>query len=161
LSPQDRLKALAEIKRVGKKDAYFLFSSHNLNTVDRIFNDRLIEFRSRRSRNPRKLVASLASLWRLAVLYLLNGNPRAFKARDFAVINDGMGRYHTRISWLLLSLAKHMGYNYFVKPQAQVKQLQSLGFHHIQVFAGDGREIPDESELAELPDEWVHYYCRI
>jgi SAM-dependent methyltransferase len=161
LSPQDRLMALAEIKRVGKKGAYFLFSSHNLNIVDRIFNDRLIEFQSRRSRNPRKLVGSLASLWRLAVLYVLNGNPRALKARDFAVINDGMGRYHTRISWLLLSLMRHMGYNYFIKPHAQVRQLRSLGFHHIQVFADDGREIADEAELAALPDAWVHYSCRI
>src|SRR5262249_24810237 len=96
-----------------------------------------------------------------AVLTLLNERPRVLKARDFAVIYNGNWMYFRRLSWFLLSLKKHIGFNHYIKPQAQVRQLRDLGFTQVEVFARDGRAIAGDVELAALQDDTVHYLCRI
>jgi ubiquinone/menaquinone biosynthesis C-methylase UbiE len=153
LSPQDRLKALHEIRRVGKKGASFLFSSHNLNSVDRLFS-----LRARLAKNPRRLIAGL---WKLAVLILMNRNTRKLKSKDFAVIYDGHGMFFDKLSWLLMSLHQRIGHLYYIKPHAQVGQLHSLGFTQVEVFSQDGRQIVSPAEMADLSDSWTHYRCRI
>ena len=66
---EDRLKILKEIRRVGKPDGYFCFSSHNLNWYEKD-----LEWRRIISLDPR-LVAQRTK--RLVVRYLYNWHLRA------------------------------------------------------------------------------------
>lgn len=149
LPPDDRGKALREIRRVGKNGEYFFFSSHNLNCIDH-------EFSLKRSRNPTEL---FKSLWKYCLIRIRNDNPKKLKFQEYAVINDGV--YHKKLSWLVLSVWKKLGFNYYIKPEAQIRQLESSGFKNVKVYSLQGKEITDKSELRATKDFWLHYLCEI
>src|SRR3989442_13478768 len=92
LSHEDRLQALREIRRVGRKSEYFFFSAHNLNHADQEFSVAI-------SRNPIQLSKSL---WKYFLLRIRNKNIKELKSQEYAMINDGV--YHKKLKWLILSI---------------------------------------------------------
>lgn len=106
---EGRLRALSEIRRVAKKGARFLFSSHNLDAL-----------RQKR----------LWKLWR--------SNPPAGEvlSRDWAIVNDGA---------LMFRLS-----TYYIRPEAQVAQLEAAGFGNVEVL-----RVSNGSRV----DRWLYYLC--
>lgn len=151
LSSSDRVKALVEVRRVGKSGGLFLFSSHNLNSVRDLLTLRL----------TRDLRCLTIGLWRFAVLTLMNERQGALISRDFAIVYDASHHFYDKLSWFLTSLRQRIGYTYYIKPPAQVRQLRSLGFTDVRVLNLYGRQIDSEDELAGIRDETIHYCCRI
>jgi SAM-dependent methyltransferase len=133
---EDRLLALRQIRRVLKDDGVFFFSSHNLNSVDRLFA-------FERRRRPDR-VARSAFRW----VMLRSVNPRLRTLR-------------TLRSWPLLH-DYHFDYSkttYYVHPEEQAKQLDRAGFSHPRVFVGATEY--DRRTLDETPtDTWLYYLCR-
>ena len=140
LSHEDRIKALREIKRLGKPGGYFCFSSHNLNS------DIEHSCRIAWTPNPVKLAYRVG---RYGLFKLVTRNVKAVRRRsDFAVINDGAHHFRSR--------------TYYIKPQAQIDQLTGLGFTNIRLFSlSDGRELTDRSAMATSTDSWLYYLCGI
>jgi SAM-dependent methyltransferase len=50
--------------------------------------------------------------------------------------------------------------NYYIRPQAQLAQLEAAGLPGAQVFGLDGRELQGD-ELAAAKDPWLYYLCRL
>ena len=133
---EKRLQIFKEVRRVGRIGAWFAFSSHNLQGVRKMFTVQL-------HRNPRRLWISL----RRYLLTRLN-NPhlsQVFKS-EHIIINE-------RAHFLKL---KH----YYIKPRAQVKQLENVGFCNVRLFGLNGKEIL-EQEWDQSEDSWIYYLCRI
>jgi len=135
ISHQDRLTALVEIRRVSKPGAFFCFSTHNLQGIDRLFN---MEWTA----NPIALCKKIATQF---FLRIFNKNIGKFKTGPYATVVDGA------LGFRLLT--------YYIRPQEQILQLQDLGFHDIRLFGLDGREITQPTELNCLTDSWIYYLC--
>ncbi|MCK6691583.1 MAG: class I SAM-dependent methyltransferase [Thermoanaerobaculia bacterium] len=138
ISHEDRLHALEEIKRVGKKGGLFVFSTHNLQYIDNLYT---IKFGS-------GLKHFLYQCYRYLRLIYHNGLPQRYRDKDFAIINDGA--YHFKVT------------TYYIKPAAQIEQLKRLGFKNIRLFSlKTGVEIP-KTDLNQLTkDSWIYYLCEI
>jgi len=147
LSHEDRMKALKEIKRVCKLGGYFLFSTHNLNSLDRLFKIRV-------SKDPFVLSREL---YRHFVLRIRNDRVSKLKAQTHTIIYDGV--YSKKLTWLFLSIWKHLGYYYYSKPEEQIRQLEEVGFKIANIYARRGEEITDRAELGAITDYWIHYLC--
>ena len=50
-----------------------------------------------------------------------------------------------------------MSYN---RPEAQVRQLEAVGFEDCRVFDLAGRELAPGPEAWDAPDHWLYYLCR-
>jgi len=140
MSHDDRLKALGEIRRIGKRGGYFCFSTHNLNTnLDQ-------SVRPAFTPNPVKLAYRVGAylLFKLLTLRFKRERERA----AYAIVNDGAHRFR---SW-----------TYYIKPQEQIGQLTGLGFTDVRIFSlSDGKEILDPSALVTATDSWLYYLCTI
>jgi ubiquinone/menaquinone biosynthesis C-methylase UbiE len=147
LSHEDRMIALKEIKRVGKKESYFLFSTHNLNCIDTLFTIRL-------SKDPFILSREL---YKNFILRIVNGRVSKMKAQTYTMIYDGI--YRKKLTWLFLSIWKHMGYFYYSKPEEQIRQLEEVGFKVANIYTQSGEEITDRAQLETITDYWIHYLC--
>lgn len=138
ISQKDRLTALSEIKRVCKNGGHFCFSTHNLNSIDKIFRLQL-------SANPIRMLKNIS---RYILLKLINRNLRKSYSKGFGVINDGADRF----KWT----------TYYIEPTKQIEQLYDLGFKDIQVYSlSDGTEIANKSELGANTDFWLYYLCNV
>ena len=135
----DRLKALKEIKRVGKKGGYFFFSSHNLLGIDRLLEVKL-------SLNPISMSKNLIAY---VLLKLLNKDFSKLKKEKYTFINDGANQF--RLS------------TYYVQPKEQIKQLENIGFRNVRVFSLEtGNEITKKSDVYKTQDGLYHglsYLC--
>jgi ubiquinone/menaquinone biosynthesis C-methylase UbiE len=138
VEPADREKVFREVRRVGKKGGLFAFSSHNLQYIGEMY----------RVKRRKSLKDFLYQFYRLALMIWYNGFPGKYKHLDHTVFRDGVEHF-------TLSL-------YYVNPAYQLRQLESLGFHHIRAFSlKTGAEI-DAAQLANWPHEaWVYYLCEI
>ncbi len=135
VSHADRLKALKEIRRVGKNGGAFIFSTHNLGSISRLY--RLHFYKS-----PKRMIYEIA---RLLLTYYFNGFRGPYRKKPHAVLNDGDRHFTLR--------------TYYIQPSVQVEQLEKLGFKNIRLFGLDGTEVTDYSQLNE--DSWVYYLCHI
>ena len=125
----DRIKALKEIKRVGRKGGYFSFSTHNLLSIDKLLQIKL-------SLNPINMSRIII---RHLLLKTLNKNFNKLKKEKYAVVNDGAHQFR------LLT--------YYIKPKEQIKQLKNLQFNNIRVFSPEtGKEIIKKSEIYATTD---------
>lgn len=140
MSHEDRLKALKEIRRVGKENGFFCFSAHNLSFLDNLFSFKFFKF----SRNPMKLSKNL----RLFILLrLMNKDIKELRKESFVIINDPSHN------------CKELAY--YIRPKDQIEQLIALGFKNIEVFSLDGKKIKDYGQLDCAKDPWLHYLCLI
>ena len=153
LSHEDRLQALREVRRVGKNGQYFVFSSHNLNAVARL----IVSPRRLLSRLVRRRL-SLGRLWRHAILRVRNEPARRLRSQQHAFIYDGV--YSHKLSWLLYSLWKGLGRFYYIKPEAQLRQLREAGYEVADVYSEEGETLT-EHQLISNTDYWLYYRCRI
>lgn len=137
LSVSDRTLALREVKRVGRKSGYFCFSAHNIQCIP-------AQLRPAQVWNPIKYAWRV---YRWLSLAILNKGYLGLQAKPYAMVYDGAHRL--RIP------------NYYVKPDAQISQLQQLGFRNIRVLLEDGSEVQTTDELLQIRDWWLYYLCEI
>ena len=139
ISHEDRLNALREIKRVGKKGGFFYFSTHNLQTIDKLLSIKL-------SLHPSTIARNIV---RYLLLRLLNKNFKELKNKKYTTMNDGAHQF--RLS------------TYYIKPLEQVKQLSSLGFKNVRVYSlKNGKEIIKKTDIYKTSDGLHHglyYLC--
>ena len=139
ISYDDRLHALAEIKRVIKPGGYFCFSTHNLQSIHKLF-----EFKEQLCFQlllPKKIIR-----WFL-IRFVCNKdvNIRKLKDLQFAIFNDGAERFGVR--------------TYYIKPIEQIKQLQAY-FKDIRVYLlNSGCEVGEKTDMDSLNDDWLYYLC--
>lgn len=139
ISHDDRLTALGEIRRVGKPGAPFFFSTHNLQSIERLFT-------IRRTWHPLKMGYRLG---RNLLLRLANmRSVTSLIAAGHAVMNDGTHGFRLK--------------TYYITPEEQVRQLKSAGFADIDVYSVEtGELVVGSSKRAMLKDGWVYYRATI
>jgi ubiquinone/menaquinone biosynthesis C-methylase UbiE len=140
MSHADRLKAFAEIQRVGKPGGYFCFSSHNLNGFERQF-----DFRQQFSLNPLKTYVNLVMA---AFLHLFNlpMTLKELRRSPYAILKDESHNFRLN--------------TYYIRPQEQLEQLK-LHFENTRIYSWQtGLEItpPDKHYRS---DGWLYYLCNI
>jgi ubiquinone/menaquinone biosynthesis C-methylase UbiE len=141
ISHVDRLKVFQEICRVGKSGGYFLFSSHNLQGLERAFS-----FRKQLSLNPLKTYVDLVML---ALLRCFNHSvtARQLTASAYAVVKDEAHNFCLQ--------------TYYVRPEEQLGQLAE-NFSDVNVYAWkSGLNITDKRKLVANADLWLYYLCVI
>lgn len=140
VSHADRLQILQEIHRVGKPGGFFLFSSHNLRAMARVFDGR-----QQISLNPFKTYVNLV-MWALLRLFNPAIRQRQINAADYLVLKDESHNFRLQ--------------TYYIRPEVQTKQLE-FGFKNIQVYPWmqeQGAAMEDSSLDSSL---WLYYSCRI
>lgn len=134
---EDRQQALEEIRRVLKPGGQFIFSTHNLQYIGKLYSIHL----------EKGLRYSLYQIYRYCRLILENGWPRKYRNKPYAIINDGA--HHFKLTTC------------YVKPAVQVKQLEDLGFGNIRLFPLKSGEEITGNHLDKLDgDSWVYYWCK-
>jgi ubiquinone/menaquinone biosynthesis C-methylase UbiE len=132
----DRLRILAEARRVVRPGGCFVFSAHNLRVIPRLY----------RPYRTRWIASTLWTAMRAVRVRFSNPPVAELLQRDYALVRDGAEKFRT--------LA------YYVKPEAQVRALRELGFPSVETYRLDGRQIVSDEELQTLREPWVHYVCR-
>lgn len=136
----ERLRMLAEIKRILKPNGYLCFSTHNLQSIHRLFS--LKEHFLFQLDLPKKLIR-----WFL-IRYVYNTaiDVDKMKSPPFIIFNDGAERFGLQ--------------TYYIKPEEQVKQLKDF-FNNIRIFSlNNGEEIENSSfKLKNTDDDWLYFLC--
>ncbi|PWU19185.1 MAG: class I SAM-dependent methyltransferase [Verrucomicrobia bacterium] len=131
---EERVEILKEVRRIGKPGGFFCFSSHNLNACADYFDwGRLL------SPNP---ALALQTARRLARRFLYNRhlNAKTFRNSDYILFDLGRRTY-------------------FIRPRAQVAELEK-DFFNVRAFGlVSGRELAAE-ELERTADAWIYYLCQ-
>lgn len=128
-------KALREIARVLKPGGWYFFSQHNLWWAPSIFQ---VKF----SRHPRRLAQSL---YRTFKFRRVNRGWRSVTSQDAKVVHD-------------YPFAFDMGV-YYIKPEAQRRQLLEHGFRAPMIFRNsNGEEIDAAADTREEP--FLHYLAQ-
>lgn len=136
ISHDDRLLALKEIKRVGKKGGVFAFSTHNLRSLHKVYKIQWY-------RNPKKLAYQIFSYF---LLIWLNGFPGKHQRKPYTIVNDGTHRFGLKM--------------YYIQPEHQIKQLEALGFSNIRLFSvSTGQELDPAQLDREVDNAWIYYLC--
>lgn len=138
VSHDDRLRVLAEVRRVLADDGLFVFSSHNRDA----WRMPAYDLRNlRRSWNPFRMIRHIGgyivknfNAWRL--------KRQETHMADYAILNDAAHRYG-----LLL---------YYISPQAQTAQLAQAGLRVGRMVGLDGTPVDPDTARDHL---WVHYIC--
>ncbi len=138
ISHDERLQALREMKRVGRKGGYLFFSSHNIQYIPSMY-------RIRHNNNPLYLAYRF---YRLGRLLYHNGLPGKYKNLDYTVIRDDVHQFRMN--------------HYYAKPRVVVDQLNSLGFSNVRVLpAKTSGELDLQRLDAATEYPWLHYLCEI
>lgn len=138
VSHEDRPVIFQEILRIGKPGGYFVFSTHNIQYIDRLYK---IKFGS-------NLKHFAYQCYRYARLIFENGFPSKYRNADMAILTDGVNHFKT--------------VTYYIRPSVQSEQLKTLGFKNIRLFSlTTGAEI-NESDLNDATrDSWIYYVCEL
>lgn len=141
IAHSDRLQVFEQIRRVGKPGGYFYFSSHNLQAMAPEFN-----WRKHLGLNPIKTYVNLV-MW--GILRLCNPGItwEQLKSSDYVILRDESHNFRLQ--------------TYYIRPQAQVKQLTPY-FKDIKIYSWQtGLELLKESDLYFHQDMWLYYLCVI
>jgi len=137
----DRMKALAEIRRVTRPDGCFCFSSHNLNSSDQVFG-----LRHQFSGNPLKITRKLARWVFVRYLYNRSVNVRSLATQAHELINDGTFGFRLQA--------------YYVRPLEQLRQLAGWT-SDVQVLGLSTGAVLGPMEIATARDSWLYYVCKV
>jgi ubiquinone/menaquinone biosynthesis C-methylase UbiE len=134
LSPEGRAAALGEMRRVTKPGGIVCFSSHNLQAIPKLFT---VQFH----RHPMRLFQNAKFSLRMR---LANKSARALCAEDQAIVQEPH----------VCNTAR-----YYIKPTAQIEQLEASGLTDVEVYDLRGRIVASE-DLPSAVDPWLYYFCR-
>jgi hypothetical protein len=134
VSYEDRLKILLNAQ-VGEKWTRMAFSSHNMYNLPRLsFQMRMNVFKW------------FAEYQRTKGVNEKNPDMESLMENDWAPIIDGDQDFNT--SYI------------YIKPEAQIKQLQELNFINIEIFSvNSGSRIKYPCDWSIHDDPWLYYYC--
>jgi len=139
----DRLKILGEVHRVLRPKGMFIFSSHNRDSKTRS----AYRFRGFvKAPNPVDLIKFNAIRVKRYVTGILHHWDRGrgeTQNPKYAIINDSSHNYR------LLT--------YYIRKEAQIEQLESIGFSDVQLVDESGSFIRLDEQCS---DGWIYYICR-
>ena len=132
---EDRARILGEIRRVLRPGGRLAFSSHNLRYIPRLY----------RPYRTRSLVSTLWTAMRALRVRMHHKPHKELLTRDYALMRDGSEKFRTEM--------------YYIKPEAQLRALQQLGFRVLDTYDLKGRPIPTPEALVAMREPWMHYVC--
>ena len=138
VSHGERLKALQEIRRVINAGGTFCFSTHNL----------AMDFANYYGFSVYPSVRKSFRQFKRALKYRLKNKAwKSFAEKDYALVCDDYYSFKF--------------YNYYIKPEAQIRQLENAGFSAIRNFSlADGRELT-RADAMDNRDPWIYYLCTV
>lgn len=136
VSELDRTRALVEIRRVIKRGGFFMFSSHNLQSVKSMYQ----------LNTSSGIIKLLRSLIKVALIFLINGRPSKLLNKDIAIINDGAHKFK-------LSTC-------YIKPAKQINDLNTEKFGEVLLYSIDSGEIIPVGKYNMTTEVWHYYLCR-
>ena len=133
---QDRERSLQEIARVLKQSGIFVFSTHNIHSIEA-----LLSTISPVDSPPRKTLKWVKN----GLFILMNGHPSKLKNLPYVVVNDGSWNFRLR--------------TYYIDPRIQLRELEALGFRNSLLFSGSTGERIARNHLAMDNDPWIYFLC--
>lgn len=136
LAHDDRLQALAQMRRVLHPGGVLALSTHNLRAL------------TERPPWPGLPLHPLA-LARAVSTYVCHMHRhlgfRRLRGQPHAVVKDGA----------------HGGLvtTYYLLPEEQVRQLADAAFGNVRIFGQEGTEISEAGKLTEVRDAWLYFLC--
>ena len=132
----DRFKVYRNVKRILKKDGYFLFSSHNILNLEQ-------KFKFRFQKNLYKL---LRNNIRLARLKRKNENLNEIKSKEYAKVFDYLidfshWTYYTHYKFIIQELHKH-------------------GFKGVRIYRNSNGILLGDNEEIVSDEPWLYYLAR-
>ncbi|MFH2141737.1 MAG: class I SAM-dependent methyltransferase [Bacteroidota bacterium] len=138
VNQEGRIKVFNEIKRVGKNQSFFAFSSHNLYSISKLFRFKI----------PKNPFNYLPEYKRYRFTIKSNQSLNTLFEKGIAEIKDG-------------DINKETSYCY-VKPDFQINQLESLGFEMVGVYSDQkNMEYPMTTDWKSITEPWLYYLCQI
>ena len=137
----DRLKILQEVYRVGRSGGCFVFSSHNLQSLEQQFN-----WGKQVSWNP---IATYTNLVMLGLWHWFNPtiDLKNLANSVHEIVRDESHNFRLQ--------------NYYIRPSAQIQQL-ALYFEEIKIFSWrSGLELTNPLDINTHLDPWLYYQCTI
>jgi len=139
----DRLRILAEARRLLRPGGFFVFSTHNRDA--QLYAPwHWSRFRVNVARSPLKFAKRLASIAVGTLLHLRN-RKKEVDAPEYAIRNDEAHRFS------LLT--------YYIRVEDQIAQLQRCGFDEVRAVGRDGAWIGPEERRA-WKEHWIYYVAR-
>ena len=136
---QDRIIILKEIKRVGKKDSLFAFSTHNFYNIPKLFKIQV-------PKNPFNWIKEYK---RLKGVRAHNNFKEIFSEENYAQVIDGD--------------KNNFDYQYvYIKPKFQIETLENMGFTDIKAFDLSGNNLSlNKIDWEKFNEPWIHFICKI
>ena len=129
----ERILFFDEVKRIGKKNALLVFSTHNINSIPDLLK---FKFAS----NIKILIGNIIHYCKLRIHNKsIDTSPNVIK------INDGAHNFGLSTT--------------YIKPVFQKQLLESYGFKDISCFGSvNGQEISD-ADIIKASDPWIYFAC--
>ena len=137
-TPEDREKILLEIKRLLRKGGWFCFSTLNLQSLPKLFR---FDF----SLNPIKF---LKEVRKFVLLRYYNPGYQKKLSQEVGIFRENTHKYRY--------------ISHYIRPQAQLKHLEELGFRESQAYLiSTGEVCTGQEVLASVTDRWIYYLAHL